>query len=198
EEDALALHHRLGGARPDVAEPQDGRSVGDHRHQVAPRGVKVDLVGILRDGATGRRDAGRVRLREVELRGDRFGPDDLDLAGPPLGVVAERVRILRHRRSSYNRRREKRYAGGAMTRTAQLSVELERAALRAVRRSYDDINGTYFRWALRAPAFELVDSRSRLGRWVGDLRLIELSRHLLLEHGWGVLVEVLKHEMVHQ
>src|SRR5690606_39520526 len=87
---------------------------------------------------------------------------------------------------------------GAMTRTSQLSVELESAALRAVRRSYDDINGTHFRWALRAPSFELVDSRSRLGRWVGDLRLIELSRPLLLEHGWGVLVEVLKHEMVHQ
>jgi len=80
-----------------------------------------------------------------------------------------------------------------------LSLELERAALRAVRRSYEDINGTYFRWALRAPSLEWVEPGSaRLGRWVSEHRLIELSRALLIEHGWGALVEVLKHEMAHQ
>jgi hypothetical protein len=79
-----------------------------------------------------------------------------------------------------------------------LSVDLERAALTAVRSTYEDLNGTFFRWRLVAPAFELVDSESRLGRWVGGVRCIELSRQLLLEHGWGVLVEVLKHEMAHQ
>ena len=79
-----------------------------------------------------------------------------------------------------------------------LSLELERAALRAVQRSFDDVNGTFFRWALRAPAFEWVEPGSRLGRWVSEHRSIELSRALLVEHGWGVLVEVLKHEMAHQ
>jgi hypothetical protein len=79
-----------------------------------------------------------------------------------------------------------------------LSIELERAALRAVRRSYDDVNGTFFGWGLVAPAFELVEPGGRLGRWVSAHRLIELSRSLLLEHGWGAVVEVLKHEMAHQ
>jgi hypothetical protein len=81
---------------------------------------------------------------------------------------------------------------------APLSIELERAALRAVRRSFDDINGTYFGWALRTPSLEWVEPGSRLGRWHGSLRVIELSRSLLIEHGWGALVEVLKHEMAHQ
>ncbi len=80
----------------------------------------------------------------------------------------------------------------------QLSAELERLALRAVRRSYDDLNGTLFRWKLSAPAFELGEVGSRLGRWNGAVRCIELSRRLFVEHGWGTLIEVLKHEMAHQ
>lgn len=85
-----------------------------------------------------------------------------------------------------------------MNPVAQLSIELERAALRAVQRTYQDLNGTFFRWKLAAPSFLLVDSRSRLGRWVSGGRVIELSRGLLTEHGWGAVVEVLKHEMAHQ
>jgi hypothetical protein len=44
----------------------------------------------------------------------------------------------------------------------------------------------------------LSDASSRLGRWNGPARTIELSRALFVEHGWGVVVEVLKHEMAHQ
>src|SRR5690606_18958374 len=36
------------------------------------------------------------------------------------------------------------------------------------------------------------------GRWVAEERTIEISRKLLVDHGWGALVEVLKHEMAHQ
>lgn len=79
-----------------------------------------------------------------------------------------------------------------------LGAELERLALRAARRVYEDLNQTLFRSALRLPAFELADASGRLGRWVGSTRSIELGRTLLVEHGWGVLVEVLKHEMAHQ
>jgi hypothetical protein len=43
-----------------------------------------------------------------------------------------------------------------------------------------------------------VAGAERLGRWLPALRTIELSRRLLLDHGWGVLEEVLKHEMAHQ
>lgn len=80
----------------------------------------------------------------------------------------------------------------------RLTLELERLALRAARRVYDDLNASLFRRALRPPAFELVHAAGRLGRWVGGARTLELSRALLTDHGWGVLVEVLKHEMAHQ
>ncbi|HEY0462595.1 MAG TPA: DUF2786 domain-containing protein, partial [Polyangiaceae bacterium] len=91
------------------------------------------------------------------------------------------------------------HSGPAMeTRTEGLSAELERAALHAIIRAWEDLNGALFRFQLTRPALELVDSSSRLGRWHGGLRVIELSRSLLLDHGWGVLLEVLKHEMAHQ
>jgi len=83
-------------------------------------------------------------------------------------------------------------------RTERLTEELERAAIYAIVRAWDDLNGTLFRFELMRPTFMLVESSSRLGRWHGGPRMIELTRSLLLEHGWGVLVEVLKHEMAHQ
>lgn len=83
-------------------------------------------------------------------------------------------------------------------RTERLSRELERAALRAILLAWEDVNGALFRYQLKRPAIELVDSSGRLGRWHGGLRVIEIARSLLLVHGWGVLVEVLKHEMAHQ
>lgn len=79
-----------------------------------------------------------------------------------------------------------------------LSIELERAALRALRRTYDDLNGLHFGWKLRRPVLELGRGSTRLGRWHREHRSIELGSDLLVEHGWGVVVEVLKHEMAHQ
>jgi hypothetical protein len=79
-----------------------------------------------------------------------------------------------------------------------LRIELERAALHAIYRTYEHLNGSLFRFQLQRPALELVGGAERLGRWVPALRTLELSRNLLLEHGWGVLEEVLKHEMAHQ
>ena len=79
-----------------------------------------------------------------------------------------------------------------------LHIELERAAVRAIHKTYEQVNGSLFRFKLRAPAFELVESVERLGRWVPAHRTLELSRDLLVKHGWGVLEEVLKHEMAHQ
>jgi Protein of unknown function (DUF2786)/SprT-like family len=83
-------------------------------------------------------------------------------------------------------------------RTERLSSELERAAVHAILRTWEDLNGALFRFELRRPAVVLVDSNARLGLWHGGLRVIEIARSLLLDHGWGVLVEVLKHEMAHQ
>jgi hypothetical protein len=85
-------------------------------------------------------------------------------------------------------------SGGA----ERLSAELEAATLRAVRATYAGINDTFFKGKLRRPTLELADTSARLGQWILRGRRLELSRSLLFDHGWGVLVEVLKHEMAHQ
>lgn len=81
---------------------------------------------------------------------------------------------------------------------AKLTLELERALLRELAATYDDINASHFRRALKAPTLELSDAEERLGRYDGEHRVIEISRKLVLEKPWGVVVEVLKHEMAHQ
>jgi hypothetical protein len=81
---------------------------------------------------------------------------------------------------------------------ARLSVSLEAALLREVAEQYRHLALAYFKGNLRLPQFELVPSRARLGRWIPDTRIIELSRPLVLEQPWGVVIEVLKHEMAHQ
>ncbi len=60
------------------------------------------------------------------------------------------------------------------------------------------LNENFFKGRLRRPTLEFSDTTSRLGRWVREWRRLELSRTLLVRHGWGVLVEILKHEMAHQ
>lgn len=85
-----------------------------------------------------------------------------------------------------------------MPEAGSIGVELERAALRALASSYDDLNWSLFHSRLHRPSFAWTSGRGPLGRWVATGRLIELSRALLLDHGWGALVEVLKHEMAHQ
>lgn len=81
---------------------------------------------------------------------------------------------------------------------ARWTAELEAALLREIAESYRLASQAYFKNTLTLPQFELVDARTRLGQWVEATRTIELSRPLLLEQSWGVVVEVLKHEMAHQ
>lgn len=80
----------------------------------------------------------------------------------------------------------------------RLSVTLEAAALRALSEAWEQLNHGYFHRLLRPPTIALADTRSRLGRWVGETRTLEIARTALLDHGWGAVVEVLKHEMAHQ
>ncbi len=80
----------------------------------------------------------------------------------------------------------------------QLSAQLEAALLRALAHEFKHLNWSHFREALAEPTFELVDATSFLGRWVPEVRTIEIARALVSGHGWGVVVEVLKHEMAHQ
>jgi hypothetical protein len=79
-----------------------------------------------------------------------------------------------------------------------ISARLEAALLREIAEQYRMLAVNYFKGALALPQFALVASRGRLGRWVEATRTVELSRPLVLEQSWGVVVEVLKHEMAHQ
>jgi hypothetical protein len=82
EEHALALHHRLGGQRAQVAQTQDGGAVGDHGHQIALGGVVVgEVMGIAGDRQHRHGHARRIGQRQVALRRHRLGRHHGDLAG---------------------------------------------------------------------------------------------------------------------
>jgi len=80
----------------------------------------------------------------------------------------------------------------------ELTLELERALLRELVTEYKRINLASFRSKLSMPSIQLTSSESRLGCWTKDTRTLEVSRVLIATQGWGVVVEVLKHEMAHQ
>jgi hypothetical protein len=79
-----------------------------------------------------------------------------------------------------------------------LTATLEAALVRELSATWHQLNDAYFRGALAAPTLELVLSRTTLGCWLPETRTIEISRPLVLERPWGVVIEVLKHEMAHQ
>ncbi len=78
------------------------------------------------------------------------------------------------------------------------SSELEAALLRELARRHAWDNRLRFGGRLRAPTFELGEASGRLGAWHRGRRAIELSRRLVLEQPWPVVLEVLAHEMAHQ
>ena len=80
----------------------------------------------------------------------------------------------------------------------ELSADLAAAALRALTDDWRNLNYALFQDRMRPPAMRLADATSFLGRWVRGERVIEVSRRFLLDHPWGVVTEVLKHEMAHQ
>ena len=80
----------------------------------------------------------------------------------------------------------------------RLTVELEAALLRELRASYDELNHSYFKRALRPAEIKITDSTRRLGQWDPLRRRIEMARSLFVKEGWGTVLEVLKHEMAHQ
>lgn len=80
----------------------------------------------------------------------------------------------------------------------EMSAALEAAAVRALLRDWEQINYSHFRDALKPPVLVLSDVAGRLGRWSSVERTIEIARTLVLRQPWGVVVEVLKHEMAHQ
>jgi hypothetical protein len=80
----------------------------------------------------------------------------------------------------------------------RLSAALEAALLRALQGVWATLNANYFRGTLRAPAFVLADGQAKLGEWRPATRTIALARGLVVDRPWGVVIEVLKHEVAHQ
>jgi hypothetical protein len=79
-----------------------------------------------------------------------------------------------------------------------LSAALEAALLRQLAAAWHELNASYFKRRMQPPTLLISDGASRLGQWIAGERVIELSRRLVLDQGWGVVIEVLKHEMAHQ
>src|SRR5271170_4730520 len=80
----------------------------------------------------------------------------------------------------------------------ELTASLERALLRELVAEWQRINAAHFRDSLALPSIVLSSSTSHLGRWLGDTRVLELSRAMILAQPWAVVIEVLRHEMAHQ
>ncbi len=81
EQDRLAFHHRLGGQRADIAQPQNGGAVGDDRHQIAARGIVAGGVGVGLDLEAGLGHAGGIGARQIAAVGQRLGGADLQFSG---------------------------------------------------------------------------------------------------------------------
>jgi hypothetical protein len=75
---------------------------------------------------------------------------------------------------------------------------LEAALLRELASTWDEVAHNHFKGVLRRPVLALADHERRLGEWIRAQRTIAISRRLVVERPWGVVREVLKHEMAHQ
>jgi hypothetical protein len=92
-----------------------------------------------------------------------------------------------------DRRKEGHVAGDR-----ELTSALEAMLVRELSAAYRQLNESRFNGVLSTPTLELVGARTTLGRWIPATRTLEISRPLTLEKPWGVVIEVLKHEMAHQ
>lgn len=85
----------------------------------------------------------------------------------------------------------------APTSSEAVELELDRLTLRALKRCYAELNVSHFRGTLKPPTLVLTDSTQFLGRWQPEDRTIAMTR-TAIANGWGIALEVLKHEMAHQ
>ena len=69
--------------------------------------------------------------------------------------------------------------------------------LQQLEREYQDICW-YYKIKMVKAHLILDESSSRWGYWDPSLRVIGISRRLLFEYSWDIVIEVLKHEMAHQ
>ena len=67
EQNALALHHRLGGIRTDIAQSQNGGAVGDYAHQIGATSVQGALRRILFNAEAGLGHARGIGKSQIPL-----------------------------------------------------------------------------------------------------------------------------------
>ena len=80
---------------------------------------------------------------------------------------------------------------------SRIAETAENALVRELMVWWRQYNAALFEDALRPPVLALEDTERQLGRW-GAARTLALSRQMVAQQPWGVVLEVLKHEMVHQ
>jgi predicted SprT family Zn-dependent metalloprotease len=80
-----------------------------------------------------------------------------------------------------------------------LQPEHASALVRELLAAHRQLNQSHFKGALSTPQLSLSTATTFLARWLPAVRTIEVSASFL-EHAasWGVVLEVLKHEMAHQ
>ena len=78
------------------------------------------------------------------------------------------------------------------------AARLDRALLQALVAEWHGLNRQLFGQALSCPVFSLADDERRLGVWRRQTREIRIQRKMIYDQSWGVVIEVLKHEMAHQ
>ena len=89
EQDAFAFHDRFGCQGADIAQAEHSRAIGDHRHQIAARGVAAGVLRVLDNFLAGRGDPWRVGQCKVALINQLLGWCDREFSGGGEFVVAE-------------------------------------------------------------------------------------------------------------
>ena len=93
EQHRLAFHHRLRSQRAEIAHAEDRGAVGNHRDQIAARGIFIGRGGIVGDGLDRHGHARGIGQRQVALGGHRLRGDDLDLTGADRAVIEQRLAL---------------------------------------------------------------------------------------------------------
>ncbi|MBM4253359.1 MAG: DUF2786 domain-containing protein [Deltaproteobacteria bacterium] len=84
-----------------------------------------------------------------------------------------------------------------MLRPEDIKLDLTRAWTEQLYREYEHIC-SYFRVSLATPVIAVEALTSVWGQWTRTTRRLTVSRRLIEQHAWDIVIEILKHEMAHQ
>jgi hypothetical protein len=80
----------------------------------------------------------------------------------------------------------------------RLADTAHNALVRELASWWRQYNASLFDGSMRPPVLSLEETARQLGRWERQTRTLSLSRAMVADEPWGVVLEVLKHEMAHQ